>query len=129
MRALPVEVVRARIAIVDFRGFTRAAERLGRSQPTISLQIRRLEELIGAEMFESVARLTLSPQGRVAVDYGRKLVAAHDELLEALTRAQPGAERVRLGLPGEFAARLAPTLAGIAREGFAFETTTGASEA
>ena len=132
MRALPVDVVRALVAIVDHRGFTRAAESLGRTQPTISLQIRRLEELIGAPVFDSTTRLSLSPQGRTVLDYGRKLIAAHDELVEALRRQERGPEAVRLGMPEEFAALLAPSLVDLANargESFAFEVTCDQSEA
>jgi DNA-binding transcriptional LysR family regulator len=131
MRALPVDVVRALVAIVDCRGFTRAAEQLGRTQPTISLQIRRLEELIGAAVFDNTARLTLSPQGRIVLEYGRKLVAAHDELIEALRRQESAKPPVRLGLPNEFAAFLAPSLVDLANrrdEAFAFEVTCDQSE-
>lgn len=131
MRALPVDVVKALVAIVDYRGFTRAAESLGRTQPTISLQIRRLEELIGAPVFDSTTRLTLSPQGRTVLDYGRKLIAAHDDLVEALKRQERGPEAVRLGMPEEFAALLAPSLVDLANargESFAFEVTCDQSE-
>src|SRR5579859_4717157 len=110
MRALPVDVVRAFLAIVDRRGFTRAAEQLGRSQPTISLQIRRLEELIGAPVFDNTARLSLTARGRTVLEYGRKLVAAHDELVEALKRQESATPSMRLGLPNEFASSLAPAL-------------------
>ncbi len=132
MRALPVDVVRALLAIVDCRGFTRAAENLGRSQPTISLQIRRLEELIGAPVFDNTARLNLSPQGRTVLDYGRKMVAAHDELVDALKRQESGEQAVRLGLPSEFASILAPSLvdlAGSRGDSFVFEVTCDQSEA
>ena len=131
MRALPVDVVRALVAIVDCRGFTRAAESLGRTQPTISLQIRRLEELIGAPVFDSTSRLSLSPQGRTVLDYGRKLIAAHDELVDALKRQERGGEAVRLGMPEEFAAYLAPSLVDLANargDSFAFEVTCDQSE-
>jgi DNA-binding transcriptional LysR family regulator len=131
MRALPVDVVRALIAIVDCRGFTRAAEQLGRSQPTISLQIRRLEELIGAPVFDNTARLTLSPQGRTVLEYGRRLVAAHDDLTVALKRHESAAPTVRLGMPNEFAAFLAPSLVDLANargDAFAFEVTCDQSE-
>jgi DNA-binding transcriptional LysR family regulator len=132
MRALPVDVVRALVAIVDCRGFTRAAESLGRTQPTISLQIRRLEELIGAPVFDNTTRLSLSPQGRTVLDYGRKLVAAHDELIDALKRQESGDEAVRLGMPVEFAAVLAPSLVDLASgrgASFVFEVTCDQSEA
>jgi DNA-binding transcriptional LysR family regulator len=132
MRALPVDVVRALVAIVDCRGFTRAAESLGRTQPTISLQIRRLEELIGGPVFDNTTRLSLSRQGRTVLDYGRKLVAAHDELVDALKRQERGDEAVRLGMPSEFASVLAPSLVDLASgrgESFTFEVTCDQSEA
>lgn len=129
MRALPVDVVRALIAIVDCRGFTRAAEQLGRSQPTISLQIRRLEELIGAPVFDNTARLSLSPHGRTVFEYGRKLLGAHDDLVEALRRQESATPAVRLGMPNEFAAFLAPRLVDLANaRGAAFEVTCEQSE-
>ncbi len=130
MRALPVDVIRAFLAIVDCRGFTRAAEQLGRSQPTISLQIRRLEELIGAPVFEKTARLTLTSRGRTVLEHGRKLVAAHDELVETLNRHE-GAAPVRLGMPNEFSSFLASGLVDLANrrgETFAFEVTCDQSE-
>ena len=131
MRALPVDVVRAFIAIVDCRGFTRAAEQLGRTQPTVSLQIRRLEELIGAPVFENTARLNLSPLGRTLLEHGRKFLAAHDDLGEALRRHEGGARAVRFGMPNEFAALLAPRLVDLAHrnsETLAFEICCDQSE-
>jgi len=131
MRALPIDVVRALVAIVDCRGFTRAAERLGRTQPTISLQIKRLEELIGGPAFDNTSRLILSARGRVVVEHGRKLVAAHDELAEALRRAQSAGAAVRLGMPNEFVPMLAPSLVGLASadgQALAFEVTCDQSE-
>src|SRR5271156_4955496 len=131
MRALPVDVIRAFIAIVECRGFTRAAEQLGRTQPTISLQIRRLEELIGAPVFEKTARLTLTARGRTVLEHGRKLVAAHDELVETLKRHEGGTPAVRLGMPNEFSAFLASGLVDLANrrgETFAFEVTCDQSE-
>ena len=84
MRSLPVDVVRAFLAIVDRRGFTRAAEYLGRTQPTISLQIRRLEELVGGAVFDSTSYLHLTPLGEVVLEYGRQFVQSHDDLAAAL---------------------------------------------
>ncbi len=131
MRALPVEIVRALFAIVDCRGFTRAAEQLGRSQPTISLQIRRLEELIGGPVFENTTRLTISPRGRAVLEYGRRFVAGHDELVAALDRLDRAPQAVRLGMPNEFAPMLAPSLVDLAHargDSFAFEVTCDQSE-
>ena len=91
-RSIPIDVVRAFVAVVEARGFTRAAEDLGRSQPTISLQVKRLEELIEAPLFEKVARFELTAVGSVCFDYGRRLLRLHDEMLDEAQRPQ-GARR------------------------------------
>lgn len=131
MRSIPVDVLRAFVAVVEARGFTRAAEELGRSQPTVSLQVKRLEELAEAPLFEKVARFELTPVGAVCFEYGKRLVRLHDEMLdEAARRKDPGA-RLRVGMSSEFASRLTPRLAQLGAEveaGSAFEVITDASD-
>ncbi len=103
MRAIPIDVVRAFVAVVEARGFTRAAEDLGRSQPTISLQVKRLEELVEAPLFENAARFELTAVGSVCFDYGRRLLKLHDEMLEQAARRKAPDATLRVGMPGEFA--------------------------
>lgn len=106
MRSLPVDIVRAFLAIVDRRGFTRAAEYLGRTQPTISLQIRRLEELVGGAVFDSTSYLQLTPLGEVILEYGRQFVQSHDDLTAALKACHEGLPLSLEGNVGEFGAFL-----------------------
>ena len=63
MRGIPIDILRAFVAVVEARGFTRAAEELGRTQPTISLQVKRLEELVEAPLFKKGGRFELSARG------------------------------------------------------------------
>ncbi|HZZ61837.1 MAG TPA: LysR family transcriptional regulator [Roseiarcus sp.] len=129
MRSIPVDVLRAFVAVVEARGFTRAAEDLGRSQPTVSLQVKRLEELVEAPLFERVARFELSPVGAVCFEYGKRLIRLHDEMLEeaALRKAPLG--RLRVGMSSEFASRLTPRLVHLrAQAGSGFEVITDASD-
>jgi DNA-binding transcriptional LysR family regulator len=131
MRAIPIDVLRAFVAVVDRRGFTRAAEDLGRTQPTVSLQVKRLEELIEAPLFEKASKMTLTPSGEICLNYGRKILAQHDEMLEFVVRRRSGADAVRLGMPSEFAAFLVPRLADLAHRdgpGLNFEFTCETSE-
>ncbi len=102
-RAIPIDVLRAFVAVVKARGFTRAAEELGRTQPTISLQVKRLEELIETPLFENSTRLTLTRAGEICRDYGLRVLQAHDELFEQLARIEHNGETIRLGLPGDLA--------------------------
>ena len=109
MRGIPIDILRAFVAVVEARGFTRAAEELGRTQPTISLQVKRLEELVEAPLFKQGGRFELSAVGRVCFDYGKRLLRMHDDMLDELGRnsANPA---LRIGMPSEFAAVLAPRL-------------------
>lgn len=131
MRAIPIDVIRAFVAVVDSRGFTRAAEDLGRTQPTVSLQVKRLEELVQAPLFDKSSRLTLTPIGEMCLNHGRRILAQHDEMLDLLERERRGGEAIRLGMPSEFAPILVPNLANLAhrdREGLKFEFTCEMSE-
>ena len=49
---LPMDLLRTFVAIADIGNLTKAGDRLGRSQPAISLQLKRLEELVGAPLFD-----------------------------------------------------------------------------
>jgi DNA-binding transcriptional LysR family regulator len=109
VRGIPIDILRAFVAVVEARGFTRAAEELGRTQPTISLQVKRLEELVEAPLFKKGGRFELSGAGDVCFDYGKRLLRLHDDMLDELGRNNPN-DIVRIGMPGEFAAILAPRL-------------------
>src|SRR5271157_650804 len=131
MRSIPVDVLRAFVAVVEARGFTRAAEQLGRSQPTISLQVKRLEELIEAPLFEKNARFELTAVGAVCFDYGKRLLRLHDDMLDETSRRGSPDAMLRIGMPSEFAGRLTPRLAQLcvdANGGAGFEVRVDTSE-
>ena len=130
MPSIPVDVLRAFVAVVEARGFTRAAEELGRSQPTISLQVKRLEELVEAPLFDKAARFELTPAGAVCFDYGRRLIRLHDDMLDEAARSKAPEAMLRVGVAGEFAARLAPGLGqlrGVEAIGARLQVVTDAS--
>ena len=65
MRNIPTDLLRAFITIVDLRGYTRAGEQLGRSQSAISLQMKRLQELLGGSLVAKEGSAQLSEQGEI----------------------------------------------------------------
>src|SRR5262249_52433332 len=70
------------LAVVDERTFTRAAERVGRTQPAISQSIKKLEEEVGTPLFaRDVHEVSLTEAGRVLVEYARKMVRARDDAM------------------------------------------------
>jgi DNA-binding transcriptional LysR family regulator len=117
MRAIPIDVLRAFVAVVEARGFTRAASELGRSQPTISLQVKRLEELVEAPLFEKTARMEITSIGAICLDYGKRLLRLHDDMLNEVSHSQAPDNVLRVGTPSAFASRLAPGLAALDERG------------
>ncbi|MDH5556311.1 MAG: LysR substrate-binding domain-containing protein [Alphaproteobacteria bacterium] len=112
MITIPTELLRTLVAVTDAEGMTRAAERLGRTQPAVSLQIKRLEELIGRPLFERTGRaLRLTPAGDILTGYARRILLLHDEAVARVLRPEP-AGAVRVGLPNDFAVTLLPGILG-----------------
>lgn len=113
---LDLDLLRSFVAIVELGGFTRAAERLGRTQSTISLQIKRLEETLGKRLLDRDSRqIALTSDGERLLGYARRILQLTEEAREAV--AEPEVEGlVRLGTPEDFAThRLPRVLADFAR--------------
>ena len=91
------------ITIHDAGGFARAAEILHMTQPAISQQMRRLEELIGQPLFERHGRsMLLNMQGETLLGYARQFVALNDEAISHLSGVKRERETVILGMPEHF---------------------------
>ena len=72
-------------------GVFRASEKLRVSQPTISAQIKRLEEMLGVKLFQRHGRsLVLTDTGRMVLTYADEIFGAGRELLRAVRANQPG---------------------------------------
>lgn len=114
---LPIDVLRAYITIIDVGGFTRAAAVLHRSQPAISLQIKRLEDLLQKRLITFEGRqLKLTEDGESLAIYARQLLRLNDEAVSRLSdRYIEGA--LRIGLPTDFAvAFLQEAISGFIRD-------------
>jgi len=105
-----LDLLRTFVAIVDSGGFTRAAERIGRTQSTISLQIRRLEEGLGKRVFDRDGRrLQVTPEGEILLTYARQMLRLGDEARSRLMEPEI-AGTVRLGTPEDFATTHLPDI-------------------
>lgn len=77
--------------VVDELHFGRAAARLAVSQPTLSVQIRQLEALVGARLFERHTRqVTLTDAGRALDEAARRILRDVDTAVDATRQAQAG---------------------------------------
>lgn len=109
---IPTELLRTFIKTVETGSFTRAAEAVGRTQSAVSLQIRRLEEMLDAPLFlRGSHRVRLTDQGNILLDYGRRILMLNDEAVGSLFQPKV-AGCVRLGAPHEYTASLLPVILG-----------------
>jgi LysR family transcriptional regulator, hydrogen peroxide-inducible genes activator len=88
------------VALAEHRHFGRAAEACFVSQPTLSTQIRKLEEELGVTLVERAPRkVMLTPAGHDIAERARRIVADVEQMKEAARRSQdPEAGTVRLGI-------------------------------
>ena len=95
---IPIEIVRTVVAISETGSLTKAAEKLGLSQPAVSSQIKRIQTMVGGTLFQRTANGTTTTQlGKLVLHQARRILDANDQMLRiggAAHLPQP----VRLGL-------------------------------
>ena len=110
MKNLPMDLLRAFVSVAQLNSFTKAGEILGRSQPVVSLQIQRLEELIDEPLLTRNGKsLDLTDAGESLYDYANQILALNDLAISQITKSTISG-RIRLGIPSEFATALLPKI-------------------
>ena len=100
------------VAVAELQHFGRAADRCHVSQPTLSMQIRKVEDYLGVELFErSGRRVLVTSAGEQIVDKARVLLRDYEELqLTAKRLKDPSAGQYRLGAFPTLAPYLLPRI-------------------
>lgn len=108
MRNLDVTTLRSFVAVADLGGVTRAAAHLNLTQSAVSMQLKRLEELLGLALFDrSGRRILLSPSGEQLLSYARRMVDLNDEVMTRLSDQVYEGE-ITLGVPHDIVYPLIP---------------------
>jgi LysR family hydrogen peroxide-inducible transcriptional activator len=118
--AMNLRDLRYLVALADHKHFGRAAAASFVSQPTLSTQIRKLEEELGVALVERAPRrVMLTPVGREIAERARRVIAEVAQMSELARRSQdPEAGTVRLGLFPTLAPYLLPHVLPAVRERF-----------
>jgi LysR family hydrogen peroxide-inducible transcriptional activator len=118
MADLKLKDLRYLVAVADTRHFGRAAERSFVSQPTLSAQLKKLEEYLGVQLIERAPkRVQLTAAGEQIVERARRILDASDEIVElARGHRDPLAGRLRVALLPTIGPYLLPSVAGRLRK-------------
>lgn len=107
---LDLDQLKTFVAIAETGSFTRAADRVAKTQSAVSMQMRRLEERVGKAIFARDGRQSrLSEDGERLLAYARRLIRLADETLAAFDEGELTG-RVRLGTPDDYADRFLPEI-------------------
>ena len=116
LTTLDLDLLRTFVMVIETGSFTKAAGMMGRSQPAISLQIQRLEDLICTPLIDRASRgagLTLA--GSQLLTQARRILRLNDEIIATLGEGDLEGE-VRFGAPEDIASlHLTSILGGFAR--------------
>lgn len=112
MKQLSLDNLRTLVSVIELDGYAKAGERLGRSQPAISLQIKKLEEQLGKRLFNKVGqRQRVNQDGTMLYQYAKQLLTINDDVFRQFEQVSLKG-RLRLGIPSEFASTLLPGIIG-----------------
>ena len=107
---LDLDQLRTFVAIAETGSFTRAADRVAKTQSAVSMQMRRLEERVGKAIFARDGRQSrLSEDGERLLVYARRMLRLNEETLAAFVEDELTG-RVRLGTPDDYADRFLPEI-------------------
>src|ERR1700761_8082031 len=86
---VPTEIMRTVVAINDVRSLSKAADLVGLSQPAVTAQIKRLQCLVGGELFlRTSVGTTPTELGKLVIEQAQRMLAANDQLF-SLSGAHP----------------------------------------
>lgn len=101
-------LLRSFVTAVELGGFHRAATAVRRSQSTISMQLKKLEDLLGVQLFEKSGRSrVLTRDGEEFAIYARRLLSLHDQALDAMSMSS-NQSYVRVGVMDDYAVEVLP---------------------
>ncbi|UXN58225.1 LysR substrate-binding domain-containing protein [Phyllobacterium zundukense] len=107
---LDSDLLRSFLAVAKAGSVSRGASRLLRTQSAVSLQVQKLEGIVGQQLFERHGRgVSLTARGEQLLPTARQVVETLDQAVIAMREAQTRGE-IRLGIPEEYGDTLLPSI-------------------
>lgn len=99
---IPTELFRSFVAISAHGSFTKAAEKLSLTQPAISAQMKRLQQLLGGDLLVKKGQgVGLTELGSIVESYARRVLALNDQVI-AIAGRVPKGETLYIGIQSIF---------------------------
>ncbi|WP_169542853.1 LysR family transcriptional regulator [Sneathiella aquimaris] len=110
LSSLDMEFLKTFIAIAEVGSFSKAAKQVFRTPSAVSMQIKKLEDTLGASLFVRDARsVRLTEDGEMLLGYAKQILALNNEVLARFLEPEMTGT-VRLGSPDDYGSRLLPVI-------------------
>lgn len=110
LSSLDSEFLRTFVAIAEFGSFSKAAKQVFRTPSAVSMQVKKLEEILGTSLFKRDSRsVELTYEGEILLGYARRILALNSEVLSRFLKPTMTGT-VRLGSPEDYGSRLLPVI-------------------
>lgn len=117
---IPIELLRTLVTISDLGSFTKAGQRLGLTQSAVSAQVKRLQSIVGGDLFlKPGVGFGLTDRGTMVAGYARRILAMNDQILSLSgSKAHPQSFRIGIveGLAAEYLTPAIKTCSAILKE-------------
>ncbi|MCJ2138379.1 LysR family transcriptional regulator [Methylobacterium sp. J-026] len=109
-RSLDIDLLRSFASVAETGALSRAADRVGRSQAALSMQMKRLEDLVGQPLLTRTGRgVLLTVQGERLLVHARRILVSHDDALAEFSGGSLSGS-LRFGCPDDYAQAFLPAL-------------------
>jgi DNA-binding transcriptional LysR family regulator len=105
-----LELYRTFLVIAETLSFTRTSELIGRTPSAVSMQIKKLETMLGVSVFAREGRtVRLTPEGEALLGYARRILSLNEEAVSLFVAPEVEGQ-VRFGAPSDFGTRFLPNI-------------------
>lgn len=110
VKNLPTDALRMFTVLAEMKSISATAQIISRSQPAVSLQLKKLEETLNTTLFRRhKGTFNLTRNGEILLHYARQILALNDRLLHELSQSVKQ-KSIRIGIPNDFIQRFWPNM-------------------